>query len=639
MLISASVFKLKDNWRRKVVLCSVLVAILVLSVSRYANSQSNDNENICSGGLASFLCKAGHAVIGGARQIAKTLINRPNHWGVPDNEPLELADDFNVPGNRGPQPARPHYGFNEEERRQGPRRRERVHCTTIDGLKGVCRPLAACYHRHGPNLRYEPTGGQCPLGASLVCCPRRSALINQQQGDDTHRPRFTLSPIGFGQPQYKVPLASLRDIISQIFGGGNDNLNLEAERANEIERNIVRDGAILKKHSPSDQHQRFIQLRNGKEISKLAKDGSDFLAVAMRIAKQQLESSGDGCRKVVKVVDGSSITVEDCKTELGNQESNRRKSGQLADIDFSETSLASRCPGDPICPINAARLRFRSIDGSCNNLKHTGWGKANSPYSRILPPDYEDGLNEIRKTGVTGNQLPNPRSVSLATVRWGEKPDARTTVMLMQWGQFIDHDLSLAATTPMQTPQGSNIDCCNRKMLTDPRFRHPACISILLPDNDPFYAKFQVGCMNLVRSAPSPPIGCKLRAREQLNQLTHFLDGSMIYGNDEQQASGLRQFSDGLLKSSRINGMEFLPFDGRVGEGCILPLPGIRRGMRCFVAGDNRVNELTGLVTMHALFLREHNRVARIIAQLNRQWSDEKIFQEARRVVSVVHKL
>lgn len=49
--------------------------------------------------------------------------------------------------------------------------------------------------------------------------------------------------------------------------------------------------------------------------------------------------------------------------------------------------------------------------------------------------------------------------------------------------------------------------------------------------------------------------------------------------------------------------------------------------------GDGRVNEQVNLALMHTVWLREHNRVAKELARLHPNWSDEALFQEARRVV------
>jgi len=51
------------------------------------------------------------------------------------------------------------------------------------------------------------------------------------------------------------------------------------------------------------------------------------------------------------------------------------------------------------------------------------------------------------------------------------------------------------------------------------------------------------------------------------------------------------------------------------------------------LTGDARANENLHLTTMHLLWARQHNLVADQLAKLNPSWEDERVFQEARRIL------
>lgn len=58
---------------------------------------------------------------------------------------------------------------------------------------------------------------------------------------------------------------------------------------------------------------------------------------------------------------------------------------------FGEIPTAPQGAGcqPPVGP--CPNSKYRTIDGSCNNLRYTNWGIPNSKYARLLPPKYSDG--------------------------------------------------------------------------------------------------------------------------------------------------------------------------------------------------------------------------------------------------------
>ncbi len=104
--------------------------------------------------------------------------------------------------------------------------------------------------------------------------------------------------------------------------------------------------------------------------------------------------------------------------------------------------------------------------------------------------------------------------------------------------------------------------------------------------------------------------------REQFNAITAFVDASNVYGSDDDTAGALRANVGGLLREARGG---YLPHTQDDAENVL-------------AAGEKRALVVPGLLSFHTLFLREHNRIAKELANLGMD-DDETIYQEARRIV------
>lgn len=171
--------------------------------------------------------------------------------------------------------------------------------------------------------------------------------------------------------------------------------------------------------------------------------------------------------------------------------------------------------------------------------------------------------------------------------------------MLMQWGQFVDHDmvqvpifqtgkkkkliiLLFVVVKLFDLPANqSNIECCTAEGgIIPPELQHPHCFPIDIPANDTFYGPRGIRCLNFVRSMIAPRAECRMGYADQMNQLTHFIDASHIYGPSPAIAADLRQLVGGLLKISVIEGRQY-PLQKFPDKTCI----GQTKDNGCFVAG------------------------------------------------------
>ena len=245
-----------------------------------------------------------------------------------------------------------------------------------------------------------------------------------------------------------------------------------------------------------------------------------------------------------------------------------------------------------------ARLPPRSIDGSGNNPENADWGMAGAELLRVSLPAYADG-----RSTPGGEERPSPRIISNAvSAQTTEKLNARRlSSMVWQWGQFLDHDISL---TPAMSP-------------VEP-------LAIDVPPGDPHFDPHNTGSQTIGLNRSIYDDAVPDFSREQLNLLTSFIDGSNVYGADSERAQRLRTLSGGRLKTSDSG---LLPFND---EG--LPNDG-GSDATFFVAGDVRANEQVGLIALHTLFVREHNRLADEFSANDPSLSDEELYQRARAIV------
>ncbi|XP_068025331.1 myeloperoxidase [Melanerpes formicivorus] len=281
--------------------------------------------------------------------------------------------------------------------------------------------------------------------------------------------------------------------------------------------------------------------------------------------------------------------------------------------------------------------KYRTITGECNNRRNPSLGASNRALARWLPAEYEDGVSVphgwTEGKLVSGHPFPLVRNVSNEIVRFPPeqlKLDQKRSLMFMQWGQFVDHDLDLSPDTPARVPFGGEVDCgtsCAKEL---------PCFPIMIPEDDPYFQNTKQ-CLPFVRSAPACTGGRAIR--DQLNAPTAFLDGSQVYGSEEPLAAKLRNHSSplGLLAVNQHysdEGRSYLPFGSMQKDPCLITSKDAK--IPCFIAGDPRATEMLELTCMHTLFLREHNRLATELKSLNPHWDGEKLYQEARKIVGAI---
>ena len=129
------------------------------------------------------------------------------------------------------------------------------------------------------------------------------------------------------------------------------------------------------------------------------------------------------------------------------------------------------------------------------------------------------------------------------------------------------------------------------------------------------------------------------------NTSNHDIDLCQLYGLNRRETDAIRAKQGGLLKSQTIGGEEFPPFmfEGGVKKPefeALRPLAvdelSPEKRDRLFAFASDRANIQLAYITLTTLFLREHNRLARQLADGYPSWDDERLFQTARNIAIVV---
>lgn len=474
-------------------------------------------------------------------------------------------------------------------------------CTTLQGNQGQCKPLVKCvrFVHEIPLLQNQPC--QLLTGELGVCCPH--IVIGTATFRKPRRNNVLRRP---PRPPVPIPQIQRNDIQQASIGAIQ-----RQEFRRQIEARLRQAGLVIPRgsQSPVAKHKRLQKTSNkarslGKKASKLV-DASKALKESLNLTPEQ----GTHALPIFSLV-GTSLAVE-----------NDEESDMCNSIDGSTGFVreADKCRN--------VDLKFRSIDGSCNNRQNAIWGQANVALQRLLHPKYEDGISRPRGQigeDPTSSSLPSPRDVSEVLVPDHDNPSPDFTLILMQWGQFVDHDVT--HTPLVEGEDDTQILCCSNGDVVRGGLSHPECLPISISPSDPFYSRAGQRCMEFVRSMPARNAECHLGAREQVNQITAFIDGSNIYGSETSESRLLRLGRRGRLRVTQYGGAELLPLDP---DECA----DHSKRQYCFSAGDGRCNEQPQLTVMHTLWMREHNRIVSQLSLLNSHWDDERLYQEARKIV------
>ena len=253
---------------------------------------------------------------------------------------------------------------------------------------------------------------------------------------------------------------------------------------------------------------------------------------------------------------------------------------------------------------------FRTLNGRGNNTAHPEWGARGALMLPLSTNSFTDSI------GAPGGPGINARFISNTVFTQKKNHPSQDSLSDYVWafGQFIDHDITL-------------VNNGNELM----RIKIPADDTVMRRLRKIFF----------YRSQAAPGTGTSPQnPRRYANQITAFIDGSVIYGSDIKRNTWLRTFTGGKMKVSTGN---LLPwntvtgeFNDKIDPDAPFMADDFSRSRKHFVTGDIRGNENPLLTTLQTLFVREHNRLCDELTVQHPEYNDEQLFQWARKIVGAI---
>jgi hypothetical protein len=241
-------------------------------------------------------------------------------------------------------------------------------------------------------------------------------------------------------------------------------------------------------------------------------------------------------------------------------------------------------------PLSEPEERYhRAADGSYNDLENVRMGSAGTRFGRNVPM-----VGRTYPASLRGTMMePNPREISLELMtRKTFLPVRGLNLLAAAWIQFMVRDwVSHGKGDMEQAWEVPPVDGEHRW----PASERPMRIPRTLDD-----------CTRSAQEEGMPPT--------YVNKVTHWWDGSQIYGSTDEEARSIRSHQDGMLKVS-LSPDEMISADPDTAK-----LAGQEPGF------------WIGLGIMGALFSLEHNEICKRLREEFPSWTDDELFQCARLV-------